>query len=134
MPGERKTTAEGTGARSTGPVQQGERSAHPLSSRAEGYVQPAARIRSGLGLRSEIVLLVLLTVLAGVLRMRGIDFLLPHQTEQDGHVLEDEVLLLASGDPNRRRPNPDGLYPQLLPRLAILAPILPGEAGPRVPR
>jgi len=77
--------------------------------------------------RRELFLVAVLTALALALRMTGVGFLLPHKIEPDGHVLEDEYRLLESGDPQFKRPNPDGLYPQLLPRIATLAPSIASE-------
>ena len=63
-------------------------------------------------------LLLALLATAGYLRFTGLDFLLPQRTGPDSVVLEQEVELLESGDPEFQRKHKLGLYPNLLPVLA----------------
>jgi hypothetical protein len=64
-----------------------------------------------------------LIVLAGlVLRTTGIGFLLPHQTEPDGVVLDKQVEILRDGKRANVARHLNAFYPHLVARIAALVP------------
>lgn len=63
-----------------------------------------------------------LIALGLALRLIGVGFLLPQRVAPDSLVLENEVRLLLAGDPDLEREHAYGLYPHLIPRLALFAP------------
>lgn len=62
-----------------------------------------------------------LTLLCGAMRLRGLDFLLPHHVDPDAHLVV-QLRLIEAGDPDPAANLNWGKYPHLVPRLAALLP------------
>jgi hypothetical protein len=90
---------------------------------------PAVRIRRwSAAVRWALVAIVLFAI---GLRLTGLGFLLPYRTVGDSQVLPQEVELLRSGRESFDRGHALGLYPNLLPRLALLLPNpVEADSGP----
>lgn len=67
-----------------------------------------------------LALLALITAAALALRLVGIGFLLPQQTESDGRVIHEQVQHLERGDPHPERDRNFGFYPLLVARVTAL--------------
>lgn len=66
--------------------------------------------------------LLAITALALVVRLWGLDFLLPHFTHLDGTILFDQVALMRANDPNASSHAMWPFYPHLVSRLVSLLP------------
>jgi hypothetical protein len=78
------------------------------------------RVARGPNRRLTLALLVLITAVAIVLRLTGIGFLLPHQTEPDGVVFDKQAQIMRDGTEAQKKQALYAFYPHLVPRLAML--------------